>query len=228
MTGHEVGDRHGITNGTVYNILEDAGIPRRDWSTMSAEAKITRAVISADDVIELRRRYAAGDTLRVLAASYGITAEGCRKVVVGASWSHLPGAMPCRRAAGGPRGARPDARKHDPATRAAIVADYQAGATAAELAAAHDCSHATILVVVKEAGVFEHRLARGESCNGKLTDADVIEIRRRYAAETDSLNTLAEAFGVTQRAVSLAVTGETWAHLPGAMPTRSRGWRRPK
>jgi hypothetical protein len=60
---------------------------------------------------------------------------------------------------------------------------------------------------------------RGErQWQAKLTEAVVIECRRRYAAgETQQV--LAAEFGVDGAAMSQAITGAHWAWVPGAVPT---------
>lgn len=59
----------------------------------------------------------------------------------------------------------------------------------------------------------------------KLTDDDVMEIRRR--ALDESYRSLAREFGVTDRAIKLAATGATFRHLPhwaAPCPTCGRAW----
>lgn len=58
---------------------------------------------------------------------------------------------------------------------------------------------------------------QGERCGSvRLTEAIVLECRRRYAAgETQTL--LAAEFGVDQSVISDAVRGKTWTHLAGAV-----------
>ena len=60
------------------------------------------------------------------------------------------------------------------------------------------------------------RQARGEGQHlARLTEAQVIELRERYAAG-QTLIALADQFGICQSAVSSVVRGETWKHLEGA------------
>jgi hypothetical protein len=54
---------------------------------------------------------------------------------------------------------------------------------------------------------------RGERCaKAKLTDDDVIEMRRRRA-EGVTVASLAKEYGVTSATASAATTGRTWGHL---------------
>lgn len=65
----------------------------------------------------------------------------------------------------------------------------------------------------------------GENHHGsKLTEADVIQIRARYAAGEGS-PALGRAFGISPDAVRHVLTGKTWGHVPGeVVPVRvSRG-----
>jgi uncharacterized Zn finger protein (UPF0148 family) len=61
--------------------------------------------------------------------------------------------------------------------------------------------------------------AKGRSQTGerrwsaKLTEANVREARRRYAAG-ELQRTIAASFGVTQSAISEAVSGKKWRHVP--------------
>ncbi len=59
------------------------------------------------------------------------------------------------------------------------------------------------------------RGARGSRVNtAKLVDADVVEIRRLYAAGDASQSQLAERFGVDAGNVSRIVNRKTWTHIP--------------
>ena len=67
----------------------------------------------------------------------------------------------------------------------------------------------------RELCLFCHRsydLGGERSPNAKLTDADVREIRRRYAEGEDAV-VLARKYGVTQAAAWKAATGRSWRHL---------------
>src|SRR5258707_113471 len=59
---------------------------------------------------------------------------------------------------------------------------------------------------------------RGERCGTvKLTEAIVLECRRRYAAG-ETQTALAAEFGIRPSSMSQVITGDTWAHVPGAVP----------
>lgn len=61
-----------------------------------------------------------------------------------------------------------------------------------------------------------HPIIRGsEHVTSRLTEKSVIEMRSRYATEQVSYSDLAQVYGVSTQAVSQAVTGKTWKHVPG-------------
>jgi hypothetical protein len=66
-------------------------------------------------------------------------------------------------------------------------------------------------------------LLRGERNRAaKLSAAQVLALRARYAAGGVSFTTLAVEFSCSPAAVRQAVRGTTWAHLPGAVPPSMR------
>jgi predicted transcriptional regulator len=65
---------------------------------------------------------------------------------------------------------------------------------------------------------------RGESHYAhKLTDADVIEMRRIFSTTKTMAKELAARFGVSEKTAKKAISGETWKHLPGATFDNGRG-----
>lgn len=59
---------------------------------------------------------------------------------------------------------------------------------------------------------------RGEECSfARLTDDIVVKIRSEYGAGVVTQRELAVRYGAGQSRISQALTGETWAHLPGAV-----------
>lgn len=83
-----------ISQPTVRNILLRAGVST-ERRAMLGEAS-AQAVLTEDDVVEMRKRYANGETFAAIAADYDLTTEAIRKAVTGMSWSHVPGAVPAR------------------------------------------------------------------------------------------------------------------------------------
>lgn len=52
-----------------------------------------RSILTDEQAIEMRHRYAAGERAAALAAEYGMSASGARKIIQGIVWDHLPGAV---------------------------------------------------------------------------------------------------------------------------------------
>jgi hypothetical protein len=74
--------------------------------------------------------------------------------------------------------------------------------------------------------VRDGTLIYGEGITGsRLTEQIVIECRRRYAAG-ETMTVLAAEFGVTVSTMGEAVTGSTWAWVPGAVPADWKSHRR--
>ncbi len=58
------------------------------------------------------------------------------------------------------------------------------------------------------------RQARGErNARAKLKEADVLKIRKQYAAGGITLDTLAQSFKVSESAIWLAIRGYNWKHI---------------
>lgn len=58
-----------------------------------------------------------------------------------------------------------------------------------------------------------------EHGRSKLTDADVIEMRRMRREDDAPYDKIAVAFGLTRSGAFDVVTGAAWGHLPGAVPS---------
>lgn len=71
---------------------------------------------------------------------------------------------------------------------------------------------------------IEHMELALTSHNGirKLTEAQVADARRRYAAGEDTQASLAGEFAVSQSVIHYALTGRTFPHLPGAVKRKDR------
>ncbi len=66
-----------------------------------------------------------------------------------------------------------------------------------------------------------NRPVRGEHIGtSKLTAHDVAEARRMALTTEATRDAIAAAFGVTRSSMSYALTGKTWAHVPGALPAQ--------
>ncbi|MGE5617840.1 MAG: HNH endonuclease [Sphingomonadaceae bacterium] len=61
------------------------------------------------------------------------------------------------------------------------------------------------------------RVPRGErAAKAKLTNRQVVEIRRLRATGEASYGSLARRYGVSHRAIKKAITGESWGHVEAA------------
>jgi hypothetical protein len=69
---------------------EDHHLAKIDqWGAKNKHAKLTEG-----DVIEIRRRYLAGESKHTIAPDFGIHPNHVNRVVSGLQWSHLPGGKP--------------------------------------------------------------------------------------------------------------------------------------
>lgn len=69
-------------------------------------------------------------------------------------------------------------------------------------------------MLIKNRQDFQKNRAVGEkNYNAKLTDDDVIAIRRKYKNKELNQYQLAEKFGVSQPCIGSIVRGETWRHV---------------
>lgn len=66
-----------------------------------------------------------------------------------------------------------------------------------------------------------NRIPGEDRWTSKLTDAQVMEIRRRYA-DGERIAAIAADFPVTDKNVFLIGTGQSWTHLPAIAPTSRR------
>lgn len=83
------------------------------------------------------------------------------------------------------------------------------------------CSDRCALEAVSRDSCSYEKRARGEgSSRSKLTDADVLKIRHRYANGGISQSSLAREYGINQGTVSSIVLGATWAHIGGPVAVK--------
>lgn len=81
-----VNPRH-LFLGTIQDNMKDMMTKHRQ---AKGEAKWT-AVLSADQVVELRERHARGETLAKLGPEYGVTVKQASSIACGDSWAHVGG-----------------------------------------------------------------------------------------------------------------------------------------
>lgn len=88
-----------------------------------------KTIITSDDVIEMRQKYATGKfSAAQLGVLYGMSEEGARNVIVGRTWKHLPVLTTFRRSS---------AEKLTFQQAEEIRATYAAGGTTYQALAAH-------------------------------------------------------------------------------------------
>jgi hypothetical protein len=71
--------------------MQDAVRKGRNRITHHKGEKHGRAKVTTEQVIEIRRRYAAGDVSQTtLAAEFGITQSACSLIILRKKWKHIP------------------------------------------------------------------------------------------------------------------------------------------
>lgn len=89
---HNDGDRQ---NNTVANLRYDTVQSNHDdkkkHGTVARGSKINTSKLTEGEVVEIRERFAAGETQLSLAAAFGISSPGCSKLITGENWAHAPG-----------------------------------------------------------------------------------------------------------------------------------------
>jgi uncharacterized protein YjcR len=108
-----------------------------------------------------------------------------------------------------------------------IAQEYLNSGSYQRLAERHGCAPATIRDVLKRQGVEGRRTIGEHNPRAKLTAAQVLEIRERYAAGGIDQTALAAEYGVEQTAISALLRRETWTHVGGPRkrpPPRGNGY----
>jgi len=122
-----------------------------------------RAILTTDQVVEIRAMYALGGITQLeLANMFSVKRETIGGILRGDRWGHVP------------------------VDRSAVN-----------------------VVSLRNKGKL------GESHrDAKLTEADVLEIRRRYSAKESSYSQLATEYGISKGAIAFIVRRVSWKHLP--------------
>lgn len=179
------------------------------------KCKITEA-----DVLRIRESFAAGVPRADIAAEFGLDDTSITSIATGRVWKHLPGAQPAR-----------DSTKLDCSRLAEAVQLRAARLTYATIGKRLGVKAMTVIRFLARHGFVEescHLTFKGgpvprpvSKHRAKLTAADVVRMRERYAAGESSVRLAAE-YGVTLPAAHQAITGRTYSELPGAVPARDR------
>lgn len=181
-------------------------------------AKLTEAA-----VLECRRRYAAGERLRVLVAEFGVTTAGMSNAISGDTWAWLPDAVPVDKRRHGKGGIAHHAAKLTPEIVIEARRRYSAGEKQPDLAAEYGVTQATLQKALTGQtwqdvdGYLDdvHSRRRIRACGrpeGRLTREIVFECRARYMMG-EKQAVLAVEFGVSQATMNQAITGRTWAGI---------------
>ena len=167
------------------------------------------------EAVEIRERYAAGDVTQTdLADEYGVGPGTIGHLTAGRTWPD----------AGGPI---------TPPSTTNGAGHFKAKLTEADVVEARERYAAggiTQTDLADEYGISVvgmNRTLRGDHWahaggplaeaqpHPKLTEAEVVEIRERYAAGADTQNDLAAEFDITQPMVGHLIAGRNWADAPG-------------
>jgi hypothetical protein len=152
-------------------------------------------------VYDLRRRFVEGTPLKQLAAETGLSIVTVRNAVSGRTWSDLSGAVPL-----------PSRRKLTADQVSEAAARYRAGWNYQQLADAYEVCTATMRTNL--AGHVTSRSNHGsDNPHSRLNEAEVREIRRRYAAGGVKQWDLASDYNVGQTTISAVIRGLRWSHV---------------
>jgi hypothetical protein len=170
------------------------------------------------EILAMRAAHARGATVVALAALFRLDTSLASALICGRRRGDLPGAVPIR-----PGGNRDGCPKLSRAQVERARALFRRGATIRELArglpvgegAVSDAIHG--ITWARVPGAVPSRDAK------KLGPATVARLRAEYAAGGD-LAALAREAGVAPKTARDAITGRSFARLPGAVPLRPRSF----
>jgi transposase len=175
-TGTAIAQREGISASTVYNILEQYGIPRdhrRGPTSPSIYAERNRQIAAA---------YQAGETMQQIADREGISRERVRKILAGMG---IAGRKPWD--SGGHRRKRQQRAER----QARVVEAYKQGASIGQLAASEGVQVQIIRRYLKEAGI--HLPPRGNPYHDPEREKRVVEA---YVKGDDTVAAIADREGI--------------------------------
>jgi DNA-binding MarR family transcriptional regulator len=193
--GGQQGDRHHL---------------RRDPSKIKRGAKSPVAILTDEQVSDIRIRYAAGGIgQKALAEAFGVSEPTVRLIVIGKTWTDTEG--PTKPSVGLKwnreiaEAMRSEARAGKRVGELARQFGVDQGAVSAILAGKRWADETTVPVPEKPRG------KKGEANYfAKLTQPIADEIRATYVKGAVTQVQLAERYGVTQGAVSLILRGKVW------------------
>lgn len=203
VTQNELARRYSCSDAAIATVLRNAGVTKR----LHAVRMWTG---SEEQQAEVLRRYAAGDSVKVIAKHVG-----CRTSEISETLARHN--APVRLA--GPKHQRfPGQSAHD------LAAEYEAGATLEGLAEKHSTNTATVRNTLARVGTQTRSARRGVF----WTDERVAEMVRRYEGG-ESQQAIADSLGVNQTVVSMRLINAgvvTRSRKRGAAHPAWRGGRR--
>ncbi len=179
------------------------------------------------DVLEIVARCENGETQKAVARDFPVSNAMIGRIMSGLNWSHVTGIEPHK--PGYARGeAAPSAKLTRPQVLE-IVRRCEAGELYGSVARDFPVSRGHVSSIMRgECWVHvtgiegQTKRYRGEDvASAKLTEADVLEIVRRYnAGETQTR--IARDFPVQQSQISKILRGKSWVHVTGIGQARLR------
>jgi hypothetical protein len=169
-----------------------------------------------DQVIELRRRYGAGEDIKLLAKEFNTTRDSIYPAVSGRTWKHLPGAIK----RGLPKGAiAPFAKLTDESVIEAHKR-IKNGESINKVAQELGCSGVALGNAVN-GKTWKHlnlsplnlKTAKGSRQHrSKLTDDQIRGIRELHAKGV-TMKVIANIYSVSQSTVCNIISGKRWSHV---------------
>ena len=221
-SGRVIAADYDIGSSVVHNVMKG-----KTWSHLTGIQKgrtpdYTRRSWRTDltdrDVVAIRERYRNGEDQDLLATEYGLTDTSIRNLVSGRTFPDVPNPVPLRerRILRGAKLTKADVinireRAQEGVSQAVLAKEYGITSTHTSLIVAGKVWTHVGGPVVPVSGV-----PVGErSGASKLTEADIVEIRGRYAAGGVTQEDLAREFGVTVSTIRNITNRRTWKHIPG-------------
>lgn len=190
VSTRELAERFGITQGHVWSVVQNQVWKDPDYTPTPRGVVVYKNpenpswALTRDQAYEIRARYAddPDTTKRGLALEYGISEVAVNHVLQNVTWID-PGYTPVTQKPVGPK-------------RKERISETQSG-----------------IPKPPGHGGRVSKAIRGERHGmGKLTEADVIEIRKMVKSGTPQRD-VGEMFGIKQSQVSRIVTGARWGHV---------------
>lgn len=179
--------------GTQKDNVQDA-IDRKRFNPSRGEwnpcSKLTDA-----QVIEIRERRAAGETLRALAEEFGCSEGNIMDIVRGLSWKHIGGPISPKKTMAEYKA------KLDTSQIRELCRRYAAGESPSRLAEEFGVSHPHVHSLLRRNRIERRRVGQP----AKLTPAQRRKIRKMYKPGKISMRAVAEQLGISEGLVFQAI-----------------------